>query len=72
MKKTLCILLLAVSAVFMYSQNLNKTIKFLKGNIADKTSAVREASGTEAIFLANKAISDKKSGYFKENNNGCG
>lgn len=56
MKKTLCILLLAVSAVFMYSQNLNKTIKFLKGNIADKTSAVREASGTEAIFLANKAI----------------
>ena len=56
MKKTLCILLLAVSAVFMYSQNLNKTIKFLKGNIADKTSAVREASDTEAIFLANKAI----------------
>ena len=52
MKKTLCILLLAVSAVFMYSQNLNKTIKFLKGNIADKTSAVREASGEYIIHLS--------------------
>ena len=56
MKKKLILLLTLISVPFMYSQNLNKTIKFLKGNISDKTAAVREASGAEAIYLANRAI----------------
>ena len=56
MKKTLLLFLTLISTSFIYSQNLTKTIKFLKGNIADKTAAVREASGAEAVFLANQAI----------------
>ena len=56
MKKTLLLFLALISTSFIYSQNLTKTIKFLKGNIADKTAAVREASGAEAVFLANQAI----------------
>jgi hypothetical protein len=34
----------------------NSRIKFIKGNIGDKTAAVREASDTEASDLANAAI----------------
>ena len=30
--------------------------QFIKGSIADKTSAVREASGKEGIWLSQKAI----------------
>ncbi|MCR4579689.1 MAG: HEAT repeat domain-containing protein [Treponema sp.] len=56
MKKLLILIFAFISTSFIYSQNLTKTIKFLKGNIADKTAAVREASGTEAVFLSNKAI----------------
>ena len=29
---------------------------FIKGNISDKTAAVREASGQEGIWLSEKAI----------------
>ncbi|MCR4630642.1 MAG: hypothetical protein K5786_03335 [Treponema sp.] len=56
MKKLFLLFFALISTTCLYSQNLTKTIKFLKGNIADKTTAVREASGAEAIFLANRAI----------------
>ena len=43
---------------FLCAQNADneKLIKFIKGNISEKTSAVREASGAESILLALKAI----------------
>ncbi|MBR1638722.1 MAG: HEAT repeat domain-containing protein [Treponema sp.] len=56
MKRKILFIFFALSLSFMYSQNLTKTIKFLKGNIADKTAAVRESNGAEAVFLANRAI----------------
>lgn len=46
---TSCFLLFTLSAQ-------SNTLKFIKGNISDKTAAVREASGSEAILLSNKAI----------------
>ena len=51
------ILLLIVSMIFLsvlYGQEYKK--KFIKGNISDKTTAVREASGQEGIWLSLKAI----------------
>ena len=50
-------LLLIVSMIFLsalYGQEYKK--KFIKGNISDKTTAVREASGQEGIWLSLKAI----------------
>lgn len=41
-----------VSLTFAQSQKIN----FIKGNISEKTVAVREASGTEVIWLSNEAI----------------
>jgi len=35
----------------------SQKIRFIKGNISDKTSAVREASGDEALWLAKQSIS---------------
>lgn len=58
LKKTFLFLCIFNFAFFIFAQNTNnsKTIKFLKGNISDKTVAVREASGNEAVWLSNKAI----------------
>lgn len=58
LKKTFLFLCIFNFAFFIFAQNTNnsKTIKFLKGNISDKTAAVREASGNEAVWLLNKAI----------------
>ena len=58
LKKTFLFLRIFNFAFFIFAQNTNnsKTIKFLKGNISDKTAAVREASGNEAVWLSNKAI----------------
>ena len=58
LKKTFLFLCIFNFAFFIFAQNTNnsKTIKFLKGNISDKTAAVREASGNEAVWLSNKAI----------------
>lgn len=56
MKKLLFTCFLIITTNFMFSQNNTLRIKFLKGNIAEKTAAVREASGNDAIWLSNKAI----------------
>ncbi|MCH5292702.1 MAG: hypothetical protein J1E07_03095 [Treponema sp.] len=56
MRKTATLILVAAATSFMYSQNLRNTVKFIKGNIADKTAAVREADGAEAVYLAGLAI----------------
>ena len=55
MKKLISLFLLSsilLSSVF--GQEYKK--KFIKGNITDKTAAVREASGQEGIWLSQKAI----------------
>ena len=54
MKKLLLCLCLAINLTPIFSQSLQK--KFIKGNITDKTSAVREASGAEAVWLTTQSI----------------
>ena len=51
----------------VYGQEYKK--QFIKGNISDKTTAVREASGQEGIWLSQKAIDFVKSLANKERNN---
>lgn len=57
-KNIFVLFFLLLNAFFVFAQNQNNEnlIKFIKGNISDKTAAVREASGSQAIFLAMKAI----------------
>ena len=54
MKKTLS-LIIFLTAVFSASAQSSK-IKFIKGNIADKTAAVREAGGSDAEWISDKAV----------------
>ena len=54
MKKILSLVFL-MTAVFSLNAQASK-IKFIKGNIADKTSAVREANGSEAEWISNQAV----------------
>ena len=58
MKKSTFLFILFFQVFFLCAQNADneKLIKFIKGNISEKTSAVREASGSESILLALKAI----------------
>ena len=58
MKKIAFLLIIFSHIPFLCAQNPDneKLIKFIKGNISEKTSAVREASGAESILLALKAI----------------
>ena len=58
MKKIAFLLIIFSHVLFLCAQNSDneKLIKFIKGNISEKTSAVREASGAESILLALKAI----------------
>ncbi len=58
MKKIAFLFILFSQVFFLFAQNADneKLIKFIKGNISEKTSAVREASGAESILLALKAI----------------
>lgn len=58
MKKITFLFILFFQVFFLCAQNADneKLIKFIKGNISEKTSAVREASGSESILLALKAI----------------
>lgn len=55
-KKLILSFLFLTSTFLAFSQNNTYKIKFLKGNILEKTTAVREASGAEAFWLTNKAI----------------
>ena len=54
MKKTLSLIFLFTTVISAYAQK--SKIKFIKGNIADKTAAVREADGEEADWVSNQAI----------------
>ena len=61
LKKGLILTLFLFSFIPAFSQekspkNSEHISKFLKGNISDKTLAVREASGDDAIWLSSKAI----------------
>ena len=57
MMKKLSLLLLSFLFVFSLSAQVSKPVeKFVKGNIQDKTTAVREASGNDAVWLSNNAI----------------
>lgn len=54
MKRKFSIVALFFILFSVYGQT--NTVKFIKGNISEKTAAVREASGDEAVFLSSKAI----------------
>ena len=54
MKKTLSLIFLMTAVISAYAQT--SKIKFIKGNIADKTAAVREASGAEAEWISDQAV----------------
>ncbi len=43
-----------VSVNFLFAENLQK--KFIKGNLADKTAAVKEATSKDSLWLSTKAI----------------
>lgn len=51
---TLFLIFTLILSSQLFSQEYKK--KFIKGNISEKTAAVREASGAEGIWLSNKAI----------------
>ena len=53
-KKTGFIVILSIFSLKLFAES--KIVKYVKGNISDKTAAVREASGTEADFLCEKAL----------------
>ena len=56
MKKILSILFF-ISLVFqIFPQNKDSKIKFIKGNIVDKTKAIKESTGEDSYWLAEKAI----------------
>ena len=55
MKKQIALLLVSITLLGqVFCQEYKK--QFIKGNITDKTNAVREASGQEGIWLSQKAI----------------
>lgn len=58
MKKNLifAFLLSCFALVSVYADNSELKIRFIKGNIADKTAVVREAGGTSDSFLAVDAL----------------
>ncbi|MCR4630559.1 MAG: hypothetical protein K5786_02900 [Treponema sp.] len=55
MKKIICIVSLLAVVISAYAQT--SKIKFIKGNIADKTAAVREANGADAEWISDHAVS---------------
>lgn len=56
MKKILSILFF-ISLVFqIFPQNKDSKIKFIKGNIVDKTKVIKESTGEDSYWLAEKAI----------------
>ena len=55
MKKTLSLILLFSTTLCVFAQT--SKIKFIKGNIADKTAAVREAGDSDAQWISEQAVS---------------
>ena len=56
MKKTISFIICLTLVASVFATNNSAIIKFLKGNISDKTSAVTNSSGTEAALLSSKAM----------------
>lgn len=57
MIKKLAVLFILLNFTFViWGADSSSKIKFLKGNISDKTTAVKEASEEDAVWLSNKAI----------------
>lgn len=55
-KKIILFFLLTASYFGLFAAQSSGKAKFIKGNISDKTSAVKEASESESIWLTNEAI----------------
>ena len=58
MKKALILIVLVTTTLMAYAQNniQSSRIKFIKGNIADKTAAVREAGDSDSAWISEKAV----------------
>ena len=54
MKKTLSLIFLLTTVISLYAQT--SKIKFIKGNIADKTAAVREAEDSDSQWITEEAL----------------
>lgn len=55
-KKSFLLILFVLFSISLYAQNNSYTIQYLKGNITDKTRAIKESTGSESDYLANRAI----------------
>ena len=58
MKKTLSLIVLMTITLSIYAQAnaQSSRVKFIKGNIADKTAAVREANDSDATWVSEHAV----------------
>ena len=58
MKKTLSLIVLMTITLSIYAQTnaQSSRVKFIKGNIADKTAAVREANDSDAAWVSEHAV----------------
>ena len=58
MKKTLSLIVLMTITLSIYAQTnaQSSRVKFIKGNIADKTAAVREANDSDATWVSEHAV----------------
>ncbi len=54
MKKTLSLIFLLSTVISVYAQT--SKVKFIKGNIADKTAAVREAGDSDSQWITEQAV----------------
>ena len=55
-KKSFLLIFFVFFSISLYAQNNSYTIQYLKGNITDKTRAIKESTGSESDYLANRAI----------------
>ncbi len=55
-KKSFLLILFVLFSISLYAQNNSYTIQYLKGNITDKTRAIKESTGSESDYLVNRAI----------------
>ena len=55
-KKSSLLIFFVLFSISLYAQNNSYTIQYLKGNITDKTRAIKESTGSESDYLANRAI----------------
>ncbi len=55
-KKSFLLVFFILFSISLNAQNNSNTIKYLKGNISDKTTAIKESTGSESDWIANKAI----------------